>query len=489
MQLGFEFGGPRRTEEAGDAQVVPPAEPVIYSVSSLTRRVREVIEGDVGEVWVEGEVSNLRRQASGHQYFTLKDDGSQLPCVLFAGAARLMRNPSAVGLVDGAQVQAFGEMTVYEARGQYQLVVRLVQPCGQGALRAKFEALKAKLAAEGLFDPARKRALPRFPRRIGVVTSPTGAAIRDFLKVVTRRMPGVEVIINPVRVQGRGAAGEIVAAVREFSDAPGNGLPEVDVMVLIRGGGSIEDLWEFNEEVVARALVACRIPTVCGVGHEIDFTIADFAADVRAPTPSAAAEILAPDAEELLLRLAQWRSRIGRTCVESLRFFDTRLSAVRRSALFREPERIVRERRQAVDGLAANMLARIEGPVREARQRTERAQSALRVKHPGQLVALLRERSARQAERLTAAPAGRLAEASAMLAARASLLQALSPAATLSRGFTITQTRDGKIVRSAGDIGTGNEIETRFTDGRVRSVVTGAERESGGDRAGSGATP
>ncbi len=251
MQLDFSFRNePEKTPEPIEG---PPR---VLSVTELTRRVRAMLERGLGEVWVRGEISNYRRQASGHHYFTLKDDGCQLACVLFAGAARSLRG---LRLGDGMQAQVFGALTVYEARGQYQLVVELVQEEGTRRAPGRFEALKAKLVAEGLFDADRKRPLPRLPMRIGVVTSPTGAAIRDFLKVLHRRMPCVEVIVSPVRVQGRGAAAEIAEAVAEFSAAPANGLPVVDVVVVTRGGGSLEDLWEFNEEAVARAIAASRV--------------------------------------------------------------------------------------------------------------------------------------------------------------------------------------------------------------------------------------
>ncbi|HEY5743525.1 MAG TPA: exodeoxyribonuclease VII large subunit, partial [Terrimicrobiaceae bacterium] len=282
--------------------------PKIHTVTELTRRVREMIERGIGEVWVEGEISNHRRQTSGHHYFTLKDNNCQLQCVLFSGTAAAFRE---LKLVDGQCLQALGMLSVYEPRGQYQMIVRLVQGRGAGTLQAKFEALKQKLAAEGLFAPARKRPLPRFPRRVGLVTSPTGAAIRDFLKVLHRRHPGIEVLIHPVRVQGRGASWEIARAIRDFGDWHKTDLLEVDVIVLTRGGGSIEDLWEFNEEIVARAIAASPIPVLSAIGHEIDFTISDFVADLRAPTPSAAAEILAADRLEVLIHLKENLSRLA----------------------------------------------------------------------------------------------------------------------------------------------------------------------------------
>ena len=249
---------------------------------------------------MQGEVSNYKLHPSGHQYFTLKDQRAQIACVIFRNAMAPLRVP----LTDGAQVQVYGNVSVFEARGQYQLSVQIVQTRGAGLLQAKFEALKRKLEAEGLFEAARKRALPKFPARIGIITSPSGAAVRDILNVLRRRAPGVHILISPVRVQGMGAAAEIATAIRELS-APNESWPPLDLIVLARGGGSIEDLWEFNEEIVARAIFHCAIPIVSAIGHEVDFTIADFVADLRAPTPSAAAELVVPDFSEIGRRVEE----------------------------------------------------------------------------------------------------------------------------------------------------------------------------------------
>ena len=266
----------------------------ILTVAELTRSIRGTLETKFGAVWVQGEVSNYKLHPSGHQYFTLKDQRAQIACVIFRNAMAPLRVP----LTDGAQVQVYGNVSVFEARGQYQLSVQIVQTRGAGLLQAKFEALKRKLEAEGLFETARKRALPKFPAHIGIITSPSGAAIRDMLNVLGRRAPGVRILISPVRVQGVGAAAEIATAIRELSE-PNESWPKLDLIVLARGGGSIEDLWEFNEEIVARAIFHCAIPIVSAIGHEVDFTIADFVADLRAPTPSAAAELIVPDFAEI----------------------------------------------------------------------------------------------------------------------------------------------------------------------------------------------
>jgi exodeoxyribonuclease VII large subunit len=461
MQLDFTF------REEPDKEPVEEA-PRVLSVSELTRLVRATLERGVGDVWVCGEISNHRRQASGHQYFTLKDDGSQLACVLFAGTARGLRG---LRLADGMQVRAFGALTVYEARGQYQLVVELVQEEGLGALQARFEALKAKLAAEGLFDADRKRPLPSLPARIGVVTSPTGAAIRDFLKVLHRRMPGVEVIVSPVRVQGRGAAAEIAGAVAEFSAAPENGLPVVDVVVVTRGGGSLEDLWEFNEEVVARAIATSRIPVVSAVGHEIDFTLSDFAADLRAPTPSAAAELLVPDAAELRRAVERNALRLLRECAGAIRFHRSRLGALERSALFREPARILRERGQSLD-LLAESLRRAAALALEARAtRLRHARVVIAAHRPAKLLALCRERTTRARMALDECAGRQLARRRERLAAASALLGTLSPDATLARGYSITRDVTGRIVRSATELAPGDTLRTRFRDGETESVV------------------
>ena len=287
---------------------MPASEARTLTVTQLVRRLRNLLEIEVGEVWVEGEVSNLRKQASGHWYFSLKDEHAQVACAMF-GAIR--REGSSV-LADGVKVRVFAEPTVYEARGQLQIVVTRVERAGLGDLQARFEALKARLNAEGLFDPAAKRPLPRFPHTIGIVTSPTGAALRDILNILGRRAPWVRVVLAPVRVQGKGAEAGIARAIGRLGNPAAHGIPRCDVLIVGRGGGSLEDLWNFNEEVVARAIAACPIPVVSAVGHEIDFTIADFVADLRAPTPSAAAELVVPDRTDLLRHLTALRRQLGR---------------------------------------------------------------------------------------------------------------------------------------------------------------------------------
>src|SRR5215467_5145293 len=296
----------------------------VFTVSELTRSIRGTLEAKFGAIWVQGEISNYKLHPSGHQYFTLKDQRAQISCVIWRDTVLPPRQP----LADGAQVQVFGTVTVFEARGQYQLNVQIIQPHGVGLLQVKFEALKRKLEAEGLFAPERKRLLPKFPRRIGIVTSPSGAAVRDMLNVLRRRAPWLHILINPVRVQGTGAAQEIAVAIRELA-APNERFDPLDLIVITRGGGSIEDLWEFNEEIVARAIFHSSLPIVSAVGHQIDFTICDFVADLRAPTPSAAAELIVPDIGDLQRQTERCARTLARQFLNRVRDAQQRLDHAR----------------------------------------------------------------------------------------------------------------------------------------------------------------
>lgn len=471
MQLDFNLQStaPKRKETPPPK----PAEPVVLAVSALTKKIRSLLEGGIGEVWVEGEISNLRRQNSGHLYFTLKDAASQIACVMFAGQTAQLRG---MNFNDGAQVQVLGELTVYEPRGNYQLIVRRVQERGLGALQAKFEELKRRLAAEGLFDSSRKRPLPKFPRRIAVVTSPTGAAIQDFLHVLHRRQRGIEVLVFPVRVQGRGAAAEIAEAVQLLGNPAALGIESPDVIVVTRGGGSLEDLWEFNEEIVARAIAASPIPVVSAVGHEIDFTISDFVADFRAPTPSAAAEILSSDSTEILEQLAHLTARLRRPVHTRLDSLKNQLAALERTALFLEPPRRLREAYQTLDRLSDDLDSAVEGAIQNSRLTLERHTHILASHNPERKITdLLRKLSADRGlmDRLAQS---RVRELQSALTARYSLLEALNPNAALARGYTITMDSQGRILRSSADALAADFLETRFADGTVRSRP---ERSSG----------
>ena len=464
MQLDFNLqsAAPKKKDPAPPK----PAEPVVLGVSALTKKIRALLEDGVGEVWVEGEISNLRRQNSGHVYFTLKDAASQIACVMFAGQTAQLRG---MNFSDGAQVQVFGELTVYEPRGNYQLIVRRVQERGVGALQAKFEELKRRLAAEGLFDAERKRQLPKFPRRIAVVTSPTGAAIRDFLNVLHRRQRGIEVLIFPVRVQGRGAAAEIAEAVQILGTPAALGIEPPDVIVVTRGGGSLEDLWEFNEEILARAIAASPIPVVSAVGHEIDFTISDFAADFRAPTPSAAAEILSSDSAELLEQLAHLTARLRRPIHTRLDFLNNQLATLERTALFLEPPRRLREARQTLDRLADDLESAVDSAIQNYRLTLERHTHFLASHNPERKITdLLRQLSTDRAL-MDRSAQSRVRELHTTLSSRAALLEALNPNAALARGYTITRDARGRILRSADEARQSELLETKFHDGSIRS--------------------
>lgn len=466
MQLDFDLKG--KPLPLGKQAAPSPEDPQIFSVSAVTRKIRGLLEDAIGEIWVEGEISNLRRQSSGHVYFTLKDNSAQLSCVMFARTASSLRE---VSFEDGQQIEVQGGLSVYEPRGQYQLIVRSARNRGAGALHAKFEALKHKLEAEGLFDSDRKKPLPKFPTRLGLVTSPTGAAIRDFLNVLHRRHPGIEVVINPVRVQGRGAAAEIARAVQEFAEPAKWDLPGVDVIVITRGGGSLEDLWEFNEEVLARAIASCAIPVVSAVGHEIDFTICDFVADFRAPTPSAAAEILSADAAEILSRLSRESSRMSRACLGAWEASSLQLNTLKKSPLFREPRRRLEEFAQRLDRSSSDLTRLVTTDLSNRKAQLSQRASVFNPVTLLSRVENLRLQSSQALLRL-AQPANKsLSIISAQWGALSAKLSSLNPQATLKRGFTITCDDDGVPIRSSTQVTDGMKLLTRFHDGRATSVV------------------
>jgi exodeoxyribonuclease VII large subunit len=444
----------------------------VLTVGELTRAIRGTLETKFGAVWVQGEISNYKLHPSGHQYFTLKDQRAQIACVIF----RNTLPPFARPLVDGAQVQVYGNVSVVEARGQYQLSVQILQPRGVGLLQAKFESLKRKLDAEGLFDSARKRPLPKFPRRIGIVTSPSGAAIRDMLNVLQRRAPALQILINPVRVQGIGAAAEIAVAIRELA-TPNESWEPLDLIVITRGGGSIEDLWEFNEEIVARAIFDSPIPVVSAVGHEIDFTIADFVADLRAPTPSAAAELIVPDATELLRRVSELSACLDRNMRNFLSTAQTRLRAASEKTLARELLNRMRDAQQTID-LARDALARSGARVTaDARALLGRRTQDLQAHSPARELALRRERSVQLARRLAGLPSHRVESAAQRFQRAAGLLRVLGPQATLARGYSITLDASGNLVRSVDAVAETSILRTRIVDGEIQSTVTTVESD------------
>jgi len=438
----------------------------ILTVAELTRAIRGALETRFRGVWVQGEISNYKQHPSGHQYFTLKDSRAQIACVIFRNAPLTLRQP----LADGAQVQVYGSVSVFEARGQYQLSVEIVQPRGLGLLQAKFEALKRKLEAEGLFDQARKKPLPQFPKRIGIVTSPSGAAIRDILNILRRRARGIEILINPVRVQGAGAAAEIASAINELSN-PSKIWPPLDLIVVARGGGSIEDLWEFNEEVVARAIAAALVPIVSAVGHEVDFTIADFVADLRAPTPSAAAELIVPAAIELERRVNELALCLNRCWQSFIARERTRLRLFSERAVSRELLRRMQEGKQTLDWRRESLQRNAVGFVGNWRGRLAENGAALRRHDPSREIVLRRNRVAEIARRLAACPAQLTAAMWRRFERSEKVLAVLGPDATLGRGYSMTTDATGAIVRSVTQVKRGDRLRTRVTDGAIESDV------------------
>ncbi|MFI7865844.1 exodeoxyribonuclease VII large subunit [Ectopseudomonas khazarica] len=427
----------------------------VLSVSQLNNRARLLLEDVFSGIWVEGEISNLARPASGHIYFTLKDGQAQVRCALFRQNTARVRQ----ALRDGLAVKVRGKVSLFEGRGDYQLILDAVEPAGDGALRLAFEALKEKLGAEGLFASTGKIALPAHPRRIGIVTSPTGAVIRDIISVFRRRAPQVELNLIPTAVQGREATAQIVRALQR-ADAQG-----FDALILARGGGSLEDLWCFNEEAVARAVAACSTPIVSAVGHETDVSIADFVADVRAPTPSAAAELLAPDSSELLQRLHNLQRRLvlhmqGRLARERLR-----LDGV--SKRLRHPGERLRQQAQRLDDLDMRLRRAFNQQLASQRERLARLDARLAAQHPGRSLALLRQRLDGLAERLPRAMQGQLRNQRQRLGALAGQLQIVSPLATLGRGYSILLDERGQAVRSAVQTQPGQRLKARLSEGEL----------------------
>lgn len=437
------------------------------SVTQLLRRMKNLLEVQVGEVWVEGEVSNLKKQASGHWYFSLKDAGAQIQCAMFGARKR----PGAEALEDGAKVRVFAEASVYEARGQLQIIVQRAERAGAGDLQARFEALKRKLQAEGLFDADRKKPIPPFPKTIGIVTSVSGAALQDILNVLTRRAPWVQPVLFPVRVQGRGAELEIAEAIGKMGRPEDFGYPRCDVLIVGRGGGSIEDLWNFNEEVVARAIAACPIPIISAVGHEIDFTIADFVADLRAPTPSAAAELAVVDGTELLERLAQFRRRIDRLTRERLARAKMEVEALKRGALQRGGERLLREPMMRLDNARTRLLSALGGCMETAAARLNEARMRHRSHHPAKVLGRRMEFIGHMKLRLERAGKDRIDQRIERLSRLSGLLRALGPESAFQRGFSITLGADGKVIRSAASLKPGDLLRTKFADGEASSRV------------------
>lgn len=430
------------------------------SVSELNRQVRHLLEVSFLQVWVEGEISGLSRPSSGHWYFTLKDSKAQVKCAMFKGANLTVRfQPK-----EGDQILVKAKVSLFEGRGDFQLIVDTIEPAGQGALQREFEALKARLMAEGLFAEARKRALPAIPRHIGVVTSPTGAAIHDILTVLKRRCPAIPVTLYPTAVQGKQATAEIVKAIEA---ANRHGL--CDLLIVGRGGGSLEDLWCFNEEAVARAIVASQIPVVSAVGHEVDFTIADFAADLRAATPSAAAESVSPDQAQWLLQLASLEARLAQRLQRLLREKSTQLAQL--ATRLRDPRQQLAEQAQRLDD-AELRLARLLRNLLQVRQnQLQQLTARLAVQSPQARIKLTSENLAQLDQALQLQIKRALEQGQQALHQTAARLHLISPLATLGRGYSLLQDQQGNIIRKASQVRIGAQVTARLGEGRLHCQV------------------
>ena len=437
----------------------------IYSVSRLNREVRVLLERGFGSLWLEAEISNFARPSSGHWYFSLKDAGAQVRCCMFRQRNMLL----GFAPRDGQKVLVRARIGLYEPRGEYQLLIDHMEDAGLGALKRQFDELAAKLAAEGLFAPERKRPLPALPKRIGVITSPSGAAIHDILHVLARRFAAIPVLLYPVAVQGAAAAAEIVAALKLAGRRA-----ECDVLILARGGGSLEDLWAFNDEALARAVAACPIPVVSGIGHEIDFTIADFAADVRAATPSAAAEIVAPDAEEWVASLRRLRERLQRALRQGIDTHRERLRWLIGRAELVNPEARLAQQGQRLDELEQRASRALRQILADRRSALGLSVSRLWQLSPAARLQGTAARHAALFARLRAAGLRQLNRARERLAPLVRTLNAVSPLATLDRGYAIVSLEGGAILRDAKDATAGTIIEARLSQGRIRAKVEGS---------------
>ena len=483
-QKGFDFADepPRHGRSAAaNGKGRSPAPPEMlpgrrraFSVSELTERIQGVLETEFVDVWVEGEISNLKLAASGHWYFSLKDEQAQIRAVVWKTDARLIRlRPR-----DGMKVLARGALRVYPPRGEYQISVQVLEPLGKGSLQQAFEDLKERLEREGLFDPARKRPLPMLPRRIGVVTSPTGAVLRDILRVLRSRYANLEVLVYPALVQGEGASAEIARGIRTLNRLGLRPGPALDVIVLARGGGSLEDLWAFNEEIVARAIAASGIPTISAVGHETDFTIADFVADLRAPTPSAAAERVVQAKNDLAARVASLEERRDGALRLRLARVRARVEAAAAHRVFAAERGRLRVQAQRVDELLRRGETGLVRGLERGRESMRRLREGLEAFRLDRQIAARRERLGRQSDRLVALVRAGAARHRAALARLAASLGGLSPLAVLGRGYALVWEESGrKLVRDAVEVEAGQGLRVRLHRGALRATVLSRETE------------
>jgi exodeoxyribonuclease VII large subunit len=489
-QKGFDFGGPppprrgrsgasegnesHHSRDGATRSDDRPGRRRALTVSELTERIQGVLETEFVDVWVEGEISNLKLASSGHWYFSLKDEQAQIHAVVWKTDARLIRfRPQ-----DGMKVLARGQLRVYPPRGEYQISIQVLEPLGKGSLQQAFEELKERLEREGLFDPARKRPLPMLPRRIGVVTSPTGAVLRDILRVLRSRYANLEVLVYPALVQGEGAAAEIAQGIRvlnRLTALPGRGL---DVILLARGGGSLEDLWAFNEEIVARAIAASRIPTISAVGHETDFTIADFVADLRVPTPSAAAERVVQAKEDLQAKIAAIEERRDAAFRLRLARVRARVEAAAAHRVFAAERGRLHVQAQRVDDLARRAETGLARGLERGRSHARRLRERLEAFRFDRQLAARREQLARQTDRLAALFRAHAERRRAALSRLAASLDGLSPLAVLGRGYALVwDEAGGRLVRDAVEIDEGQRLRIRLHRGALRATVLSRETE------------
>jgi exodeoxyribonuclease VII large subunit len=456
------------------------AERQVYSIKELNRYIRMKLDSDnlLSDVWIRGEISNFTHHGSGHMYFTLKDESSRIKAIMFASHnQRLPFIPK-----EGARVIARGNVTVYERDGQYQFYATHMQPDGIGSLYLAYEQLKSKLEKEGLFAEARKRSLPRFPKCIGVITSPTGAAVRDIVITLQRRFPQVAIVIYPVLVQGKGAAPSIVKAIGAL-----NAMGEADVLIVGRGGGSLEELWAFNEEEVARAISASRIPVISAVGHETDFTIADFAADLRAATPTAAAELAVPHAGELAAQLRQLQQRLRQALQQRAQRGRERHSVLQRSLALAGPRRTLIQHTQRLDMLRERLQRSADARLSRSRERKAVLHHSLQRFHPRDSVAAARQLTDSMRRELMGAMQARLQEKRSRFVAEIRHLDALSPLKVMSRGYSLVYDEaEEHLIKSLTEVQLGDLVVIKMNDGQLNCQVWGMKEDGKDDDEGSG---
>lgn len=437
-----------------------PRDPSVFTVSQLNQRAKQLLEVSFASVKVEGEISNLARPSSGHWYFTLKDDRAQVRCAMFRSRTAMLKfQPK-----EGDRVEIRAKVSLYENRGDYQLIVDAMKPAGEGALLLAFEQLKQRLGQEGLFHEQYKQPIPNI-KRLAVITSPTGAAIQDILSVLKRRWPSTEVDIYPTLVQGAEAVPQIIRAI-QLANHFGN----TDAIILGRGGGSLEDLWSFNDEQVARAIFASRIPIISAVGHEVDFTIADFVADVRAPTPSAAAELASPDQKDVFIKLSHLQERLKRTADRQLQTKSIQLEHTARR--LQNPEQKLQEYGQRLDRLEFSFIRSAKQRLIKAEQKAQILDIRLKQQHPELAIQGLQDRVAQLNKRLTQQVRQNLTQKTNLLSANVRLLNSVNPLEVLGRGYSITQKDDGSVIESSQDLKQGDLITTQLKSGQIHSQIT-----------------